>query len=48
MSLLEELVTSEEGPQRLPPWSDTAAASRLLNTVFSTLQDLAILSQERL
>jgi Ankyrin repeats (3 copies) len=34
MSSSEKLVTSEGWPQHLPPWSETAAAARLLNTVF--------------
>jgi ankyrin repeat protein len=34
MSSSEKLVTSQELPQRLP-WSETAVATRLLNTLFS-------------
>jgi ankyrin repeat protein len=36
MSLSEQLVASEGRPQHLPPWSETAAAARLLNTIFNT------------
>jgi ankyrin repeat protein len=35
MSSLEKLIDEEELPQPLPPWSETAAAARLFDTIVS-------------